>query len=133
MSSTQPPDAAPADPPIPVPDVPGADAGARGLPRRVDLTLRQRLIVDTSAIADLGLRTALASVVGAAMVPQIALAALNGSNAKEQRDALRFYAELGAVKDAGLSFPTPTEVPRISSRPANPIAEWTANGRVHNI
>jgi pimeloyl-ACP methyl ester carboxylesterase len=133
VSSTQPPDAAPADPPIPVPDVPGADAGARGLPRRVDLTLRQRLIVDTSAIADLGLRTALASVVGAAMVPQMALAALSGSNAKEQRDALRFYAELGAVKDAGLSFPTPTEVPRISSRPANPIAEWTANGRVHNI
>ena len=70
VSSSPPPSAEPVDPPIPVPDVPGADATARGLPRRVDLTRRQRLIVDSSAIADLGLRTALASVVGAAMVPQ---------------------------------------------------------------
>ena len=93
VPSSQPPSAAPVDPPIPVPDVPGADAGARGLPRRVDLTLRQRLIVDSSAIADLGLRTALASIVGAAMLPQVALAALNGSGAKEQREALQFYAE----------------------------------------
>lgn len=133
MSSTQPPSAAPVDPPIPVPDVPGADAGVRGLPRRVDLTRRQRLIVDSSAIADLGLRTALASVVGAAMLPQLAVAALNKTGAKQQRDALQFYAELGAAKDPELSFPAPTEVPRISSRPANPVAEWMANGRVHNI
>ncbi|MGY4654423.1 hypothetical protein ACVWWN_008219 [Mycobacterium sp. URHB0021] len=40
-------DGAPVDPPIPVPDVAGADAGARGLPRRIDLTLRQRAIVDS--------------------------------------------------------------------------------------
>ncbi len=58
VASSQPSGAAPVDPPIPVPDVAGADATARGLPRRVDLTLRQRLIVDSSAIADLGLRTA---------------------------------------------------------------------------
>ena len=37
--------------PIPVPDVPGDDATTRGLPRRVDLTLRQRLVVDSSALA----------------------------------------------------------------------------------
>jgi len=53
-------DSAAVDPPIPVPDVPGADASARGLPRRVDLTLRQRLIVDSSAVADIALRTATA-------------------------------------------------------------------------
>src|SRR5689334_10747698 len=88
---------APVDPPIPVPDVPGADASTRGLPRRIDLTLRQRLIVDSSAVADIGLRTALASVVGAAMLPQVALAALTGSHAREQHDALRYYAELGAA------------------------------------
>jgi pimeloyl-ACP methyl ester carboxylesterase len=124
---------APVDPPIPVPDVPGADATARGLPRRADLTLRQRLIVDASAVADLGLRTAIASLVGAAMVPQVTMALLDRSGAAAQRDALRFYAELGAMKDPTLSFPAPTQVPRVSSRPANPIAEWIANGRVHNI
>jgi hypothetical protein len=134
VSSSQQPDAAaPVDPPIPVPDVAGADATARGLPRRVDLTLRQRLIVDSSAIADLGLRTALASVVGAAMMPQVALAALRRSGAREQHEALRFYAELGAAKDPELSFPAPTEPPRVSSRPANPVAEWMAHGHVHNI
>ena len=53
MSSTRDSDALPVDPPIPVPDVPGADATVRGLPRRVDLTLRQRLIVDSSAVAAL--------------------------------------------------------------------------------
>ena len=36
-------------------------------------------------------------------------------------------------KDPELVFPTPTEVPRVSSRPANPVAEWMANGHVHNI
>ena len=56
-------DAAPVDPPIPVPDVPGADATARGLPRRIDLTLRQRLIVDASAMADVALRTGIASLI----------------------------------------------------------------------
>ena len=56
MSSTRDSDAAPVDPPIPVPDVPGADATDRGLPRRIDLTLRQRLIVDSSAMADIALR-----------------------------------------------------------------------------
>jgi pimeloyl-ACP methyl ester carboxylesterase len=134
VSPSEPPSAEPVEPPpIPVPDVPGADATARGLPRRVDLTLRQRLIVDSSAIADLGLRTALASVVGAAMLPQVALSAFNGSGARKQRNALRYYAELGATKDPEQAFPTPTEAPRISSRPANPVAEWMANGRVHNI
>ncbi|MDP9165752.1 MAG: alpha/beta hydrolase, partial [Actinomycetota bacterium] len=61
--------AEPVDPPIPVPDVAGADATVGGLPRRVDLTWQQRLIVDASAAADLGLRTAIASLVGAAMLP----------------------------------------------------------------
>jgi len=126
-------DESPVDPPIPVPDVPGADATARGLPRRVDLTFRQRLIVDSSAVADLGLRTALASVVGAAMLPQVAKSVLDRPKASAQRDALRFYAELAAAKDPAVSFPAPTEPPRISSRPANPVAEWMANGRVHNL
>jgi hypothetical protein len=42
----------PVEMPIPVPDVPGADAGAAGLPKRSDLTAFQRVVVDSSAIAD---------------------------------------------------------------------------------
>ena len=81
MSSSQPPDAAPVDPPIPVPDVAGADATPRVYRGASTSRCAQRLIVDSSAIADLGLRTALASVVGAAMLPAVAHAPRCGSGA----------------------------------------------------
>jgi pimeloyl-ACP methyl ester carboxylesterase len=133
VPSPRDPDTAPVDPPIPVPNVPGADATARGLPRRVDLTLRQRLIVDSSAVADVALRTAIASLIGATMVPSVLGTALRRSESRAERDHLRFYAELASTHDADLAFPAPTDGPRISSRPANPIAEWMAKGTVHNI
>jgi pimeloyl-ACP methyl ester carboxylesterase len=125
-------DSAPVDPLVLVPDVPGADAGARGLPDRSELTLRQRLIVESSAIADLGLRTAVASLVSAAMILPIAAEAIRHSPRREQKN-LRFYSELAAEHDPALSFPAPRSTPRVYSRPANPVAEWIANARVHNI
>src|SRR5690348_615872 len=133
MSSTRDSDAVPVDPPIPVPDVPGADATVRGLPRRIDLTLRQRLIVDSSAVADIALRTAIASLLGATMLPATLAAALRRSDTRAELDNLRFYAELASARDPELSFPKPTHEPRISSRPASPIAEWMAKGRVNNV
>ena len=84
-------------------------------------------------MADVGLRTAMASLVSAAMLPKIAAAAVRPVDASAEREALRFYADLGAAQDPESSFPAPTEVPRVSSMPANPIAEWMAHGRVHNI
>jgi pimeloyl-ACP methyl ester carboxylesterase len=133
VSSTRDSDAAPVDPPIPVPDVPGADATARGLPRRIDLTLRQRLIVDSSAVADVALRTGIASLLSVAMIPGVFGTALRRSESRAEQDYLGFYAELASTQDPALSFPAPTDAPRISSRPANPIAEWMAKGTVHNI
>jgi pimeloyl-ACP methyl ester carboxylesterase len=125
--------AAEIDPPIPMPDVPGADASAGGLPRRSDLSVREKFIVDTSAIADLGLRTMIASIVGGAMLPRVAATVLRPTDSRAEHDALRFYADLGAAQDPNLSFPAPTELPRVSSRAANPVAEWMAHGRVQNI
>ncbi len=125
-------DTTPVDPPIPVPDVPGADATARGLPRRVDLTWRQRLIVDSSAAADFALRTAIASLIATTMLPTL-IGGLRSSRARAEQDQLRFYSELAAAKDPALSFPPPTSVPRVASRTANPIAEWIAKGNVQNI
>ncbi|MCT7658769.1 alpha/beta hydrolase family protein [Mycobacterium deserti] len=117
---------------MPVPDVPGADAGLRGLPRRVDLTTRQRLIVDSSAVADIALRTGIASLLAATMLPSLA-GGLRRSQSRAEQEYLRFYAELASAKDPALSFPAPTSLPRVSSRPANPLAEWVAKGNVHNI
>ncbi len=125
-------DGAPVDPPIPVPDVAGADASARGLPRRIDLTLRQRAIVDSSTVADIALRTAIASLLSAAMLPTV-VGALRRSGSRAEHDHLRFYAELASARDTTLAFPAPTSAPRVSSRPANPVAEWIAKGNVHNI
>ena len=127
------PDSVPDEaPPLPVPDVPGADATPRGLPRRIDLTTRQRLIVDSSAVADLALRTSIASLLSATMLPSLANA-LRRSETRAEQEHLRFYAELAAAKDPQLSFPAPASPPRVSSRPANPIAEWVAHGNVRNI
>ncbi len=123
----------PVEPPVPVPNVAGADASRRGLPRRADLTLRQRAVVDTSVVVDLALRTGVASIIAAAMVPPFIGAVLNRSEARSEPDHLRFYADLAERKDVSASFRAPITVPRISSRPANPVAEWIANGQVHNI
>jgi len=125
-------DTTPVDPPIPVPDVAGADATVEGLPNRADLTLRQRLIVDSSAVADIALRTAIASLLATTMLPTL-VGGLRSSRARAEQDQLRFYAELASAKDPALSFPAPTEVPRVASRPASPIAEWIAKGNVQNI
>ncbi|UXA20491.1 prolyl oligopeptidase family serine peptidase [Mycobacterium sp. SMC-4] len=119
-------------PPLPVPDVAGAEAGPRGLPRRVDLTVRQRAIVDSSALADLALRTSIASLLSVTMVPSV-LTALNRSQARAEREHLQFYAGLAAAKDPERAFPAPVDPPRVFSRPANPVAEWIAHGNVHNI
>jgi pimeloyl-ACP methyl ester carboxylesterase len=123
----------PVDPPLPVPNVPGADAGAHGLPDRSELSFGQRLIVDASAAADIGLRTFVASIVAAAMLPPIAAELIRHSGSARERDRMRFYAELAAEHDPVKSFPAPTETPRVYSRPASPLAEWIAHGRVHNI
>lgn len=128
-----PSDASPVNPPIPVPDVSGADADAGGLPDRAALTARQRLIVDASAVADLGLRTAVASLVGVAMVPSVLATVADRDQPRRERDHLRFYAELAAEHDPAKSFPAPTVPPRISSRQANPLAEYIARGTVENI
>jgi len=123
----------PVDPPIPVPDVPGADAGERGLPDRSDLTLAQRAVVDASVIADLGLRTGIASLVGAAMLPPVIAGVLRGNDLRREREHLRFYADLAAQRDAEASFPAPTAAPRVSIQPSNPIARQIAHGDVQHV
>jgi pimeloyl-ACP methyl ester carboxylesterase len=95
--------------------------------------LREKLIVDASAISDIGLRTAVASMVAAAMVPSILTTALGREQSRQERERLAFYADLAAGHDPVRSFPAPTALPRISSRRANPLAERVARGVVENV
>jgi pimeloyl-ACP methyl ester carboxylesterase len=121
------------DIPIPVPDIPGADVGPQGLPDRSELTLLQRAVVDGSAIADIGLRTAVASLISAAMLPPLLTGLMRRSDLDRDRNNLTFYAELAAEQDRAVSFPAPTAPPRVQSRPANPVANYIAHGNVEHI
>jgi pimeloyl-ACP methyl ester carboxylesterase len=127
------PNASPLDPPIPVPDVPGADAGALGLPDRATLPVGQRFIVDASAISDIGLRTAVASMISVAMVPTALTVGLHRDRSRRERDGLRFYAELAAERDVAKSFPAPSVPPRVATRRASALTERIAHGTVENI
>lgn len=127
-------DATPLHPPIPMLDIPSADAGARGLPDRSDLSLRDKMIVDASAFSDIGLRTFVASMVAAAMIPSVLTTVTGGrGQSRREREQLEFYAELAAEKNPARSFPAPGALPRISSRRANPLAERIARGTVENV
>ncbi|RRR41347.1 abhydrolase domain-containing 18 [Mycolicibacter terrae] len=126
-------DATPLTPPLPMPDVPGEDAGAHGLPLRSDLSLRDKLIVDASAWADIGLRTTVASMVAAAIIPSVLTTAVGREQSRRERERLAFYAEVAAEHDPVRAFPAPTALPRISSRRANPLAERVARGVVENV
>jgi pimeloyl-ACP methyl ester carboxylesterase len=121
------------DQPIPLPEVRGADADAAGLPDRSALSPRQRAIVDASAISDVGMRTAVATMLAAAMTPPVLATALRRNESRRERNNLRFYAELATEHAPAKSFPAPTSLPRVSSRPPSPIAEWVAHGNVENI
>ena len=72
-------------------------------------------------------------MVGAAMLPSVIGSLFRPEQAGIEQENLRFYGELAAARDPAVSFPAPKAPPRISSRPANPVAEWIAHGRVHNI
>jgi len=120
---------------VTVPDVPGADvvASADGLPPRAALSPRQRMVVDASAIGDLALRTWVASVLAATVTPAVLINSVRHARSDSERGNLSFYAELAAEQDPAKSFPPPTVLPRVSSRPAGPLAEWIARGTVDNI
>ena len=121
----------PIDPPVL--DIPGADAGRRGLPDRAELTPTQRAIVDASVIADLGLRTAVATVIGAAMLPKVLTETVHRQQVHRDREAMAFYADLAAQQNAKASFPAPLSPPTVASRPANAVARWVAHGNVENL
>jgi pimeloyl-ACP methyl ester carboxylesterase len=125
----------PMDPPVPLPDVPGADvpSSAEGLPPRSALSPRQRVVVEASALADLALRTTVASALCTTVAPAVMATALRHVKAGSERSNLGFYAELAAERDQAVSFPPPTELPRVSSRPASPLAEHMVHGTVDNI
>lgn len=112
-----------------LPDVEGGEATAHGLPELHELSVRDRMLVRASAATDIALRTAAASLVAGT----IAKVALNPRAARREREALRFYAELGADHDPAVSFPRPTSTPRIHRRPANRVARGLAHGPVETL
>ena len=91
------------------------------------------MVVEASALGDLALRTWVASLLSTTVAPFVVAGTLRRSDAATERDNLDFYAELGAAGDPMRSFPSPTEIPRVTSRRASPLTEWAAHGTVDNI
>jgi pimeloyl-ACP methyl ester carboxylesterase len=77
-----------------------------------DLGCRSRLIVGSSAVIDVGIRTALASVLTAPMGAW----ALRSDLRRESR-LLKFYRDLAAAGDPAAVFLRPTGLPEIVARP----------------
>ncbi|MGF2952064.1 alpha/beta hydrolase family protein [Mycobacterium sp. THU-M116] len=132
-------DTAPADPPHPGPDGPGAlegadvPAGAAVLPPLSALSPRERLVVKSSALGDLALRTWVASLLAATAGPVTVSAAVRRAESHDERANLSFYAALAAERDPAKSFPAPTGVPRVRSHPGHSVAERIAGGTVEDI
>ncbi|MDM2520230.1 alpha/beta hydrolase, partial [Mycobacteroides abscessus] len=74
------------------------------LPRPGDLTLRERAMVETSALTDIALRTVGALSVMGVVAPSLVI---DREFVARERDNLAFYGELAAMGDADLSFPEP--------------------------
>jgi len=91
------------------------------------------MVVDASAIGDLALRTWVASVLATTVTPAVLINSVRHTRSGSERGNLSFYAELAAEQDPAKSFPPPTVLPRVSSRPAGPLAQWIARGTVDNI
>ncbi|CPZ60849.1 prolyl oligopeptidase family protein [Mycobacteroides abscessus] len=87
------------------------------LPRPGDLTLRERAMVETSALTDIALRTVGALSVMGVVAPSLVI---DREFVARERDNLAFYGELAAMGDADLSFPEPEITPVVFSRPAGP-------------
>jgi pimeloyl-ACP methyl ester carboxylesterase len=77
------------------------------------LRIDKRLVVEGTVVADVVLRTALASAVSAATAPWV----LSGG-ARKERERLGFYRDLAAKADAEVAFPPPPKGIRIDSRSA---------------
>jgi hypothetical protein len=75
------------------------------------LDLRTRALYEASALSDVALRTAVASIVGGAMLPGL----LSRQGARERR-RLAFYADLAAAQDPRAVFADPAPV-RIDATP----------------
>ncbi|SHT50988.1 alpha/beta hydrolase family protein [Mycobacteroides abscessus] len=100
------------------------------LPRPGDLTLRERAMVETSALTDIALRTVGALSVMGVVAPSLVI---DREFVARERHNLAFYGELAAMGDADLSFPEPEITPVVFSRPAGPVAKALAKATVENL
>ena len=107
----------------------GADAGSAGLPHRRDLSLVARAVIDTSAAADIALRTTAASLVAASIAPLV----VRPKKVQRERELMRYYAELARAGDATVSFPAPTERVDVEARGAGRLAFRFDDGVVERL
>jgi hypothetical protein len=103
-----------------LPEAPG------GLPARSQLGWSARLILEASAISDIGLRTMATGLVTASMVPFLTAP----GSLRTERNELGFYRELAARRDPALSFPRPKTAVEVKAARVVPLSFRPIDGRV---
>jgi len=107
----------------------GDDQHASGIPACRELDLLTRATVAVSGLADVGLRTLAASVVGATLAPVGLLPGRLGPDV----DALGFYADLAEAGDSERSFPAPGRGHRVQATRARRLPNRLHGARVETL
>jgi len=115
----------------PVHPLDGSDAPG-GLPPLSGLPLVTRAVIETSAFADVALRTAAASLVSGAVL-SFGLGGLAPGRIATERASLELYRELAEGGDAQRTFPRPAAGVDVRSSPAGPVTWRPREGRVEAL
>jgi pimeloyl-ACP methyl ester carboxylesterase len=92
------------------PDVPVPTPAATGLPSASDLSPVARIVYEGTVLSDLALRTGVASVLAAAMLPSLAR-----TDRRQERARLEYFAELAAAADRDAVFHPPPDGVRVTT------------------
>lgn len=107
----------------------GDDRRASGIPSCRELSLATQATVGISAVADIGLRTMAASIVGATLAP---IGLLPGRLDVDMAE-LEFYVALADVADADRSFPRPGPGHRVQATRAARLPTRLHGARVESL
>lgn len=109
-------------------DVDGCDVVVSGQPRLTDLPRATQLLVQGSVVADLALRTAVASALSAGLASWGVRSDFDAELAK-----LPFYRELASARDATTSFPAPRHGVVVDAQPSRHQSSAAPDGVIDSL
>ena len=100
-----------------------------GLPDPSQLGVLSRIVMEGSALSDLGLRTAASTLIAATAIPF----GFSPRRLRREREELEFYRELAEWRDPAASFPRPAVEVATKARRVVPLSFRPNDGRVEAL